>query len=194
MLQEIDFQKAAGIIGCSVAAIKAVTHTEAGGRGFFDDGHVIIKFEGHVFHHFTGGKYDASHPTLSYPAWTEKYSPEKSHDQYIRFSQAFALDPKAAMLATSWGMFQIMGENYSSCHFLTVGDFVDAMKRSELAQLEAFCAYVKIQGLAKYLVNMSLPGQALVQAAGFALRYNGSGFKKNEYDTKIASNYAKYAA
>jgi hypothetical protein len=192
MLTDQDFEMEALIIGCKAAAIKAVTHQEAGGKGFYADGRVIIKFEGHIFHHFTQGKYSVSHPTLSYPKWTEKYTQE-GELAYVRFNAAYELDPHAAMMATSWGMFQIMGENYSSCGFKSVDDFVTTMHMSEQYQLAAFVEYCHTQGLDHYLINMATPGQTLANAAGFALRYNGKGYKDNHYDTKIANNFVKFS-
>jgi hypothetical protein len=190
MLTDQDYKDAAAKIGCDVAAVKAVTYTESGRKGFYDSGKCIIKYEGHVFHRLTGGKYDAAHPTLSYPAWTEKYSQFKDL-AYVRFNQAFALDPHAAMMSTSWGMFQIMGENFSSCGFKTVDDFVTSMRLSEAAQLNAFCKFVISRGLAKYLIGLkTLPG---VNASGFALRYNGAGYKANDYDTQIIKFYRQFS-
>lgn len=187
MLKPQDYISAATRIGCSVAAIKAVTRTESGQQGFFGNGKVIIKFEGHIFHAFTKGKYDDTHPTLSYPKWTEKYSPAHSIDQYIRFDQAYALDPNAAMMATSWGMFQIMGENYSSCGYSSVNGFVSSMHQSEAMQIYIFCAYVKTQGLAKWLVLFDTAPEAA--ATGFSLHYNGTGYKLNHYDTIMLGHY-----
>jgi len=183
MITDQQFNQAAAQINCEPAAVKAVTHVESSGHGFFASGKIIIKYEGHVFHHLTGGKFDASHPTLSYPAWTEKYS-QYGEQAYIRFDQAFDLDPHAAMMATSWGMFQIMGENYSSCGFSTIDAFVTALKLGEEQQLEAFCWYCKTQGLDKYLRAFDW--------AGFALRYNGSGYKANHYDTLLAKYYLEF--
>lgn len=87
-------------------------------------------------------------------------------------------------MATSWGMFQIMGENYSSCGFHTVDAFVTAQKLGEDHQLKVFCTYVKTQGLDKFLRNQDW--------AGFALRYNGTGYRANHYDTLLAKYYSEF--
>lgn len=183
MITEQDFQKAALVIGCDVSAVKAVTQVESGRTGFYPCGKIVIKFEGHIFHLYTKGRFDQSHPTLSYPHWTEQYS-EYGEAAYKRFNQAFALDANAAMLATSFGAFQIMGDNYSSCGFKTVGDFIDFMKVGDGNQLIAFSRYVKAERIDKYLVARNW--------AAFALRYNGTLYKRNQYDTKLAAAYAKF--
>jgi hypothetical protein len=182
-MTEQDFQQAATLIGCEVAAVKAVTEVESGHTGFYRSGKIIIKFEGHIFHLYTKGKYDQSHPHISYPHWTEQYS-EFGEAAYNRFNEAFALDPHAAMFATSWGAFQIMGDNYSSCNFKTVNDFVDYLKKGEAQQLIAFCRYVKSERIDKYLIAKNW--------ASFAYRYNGALYQKNNYDARLASAYLRY--
>jgi hypothetical protein len=185
MITEKNFIDAAKLLGCSVPAIRAVTVVESGGIGFFSSGKIILKFEGHVFHLYTKGKYDQSHPTLSYPKWTEKYSAfgEKAYD---RFNQAFKLDARAAMLSTSWGMFQIMGENYSQCGFRTVNDFVDSLKAGDGAHLTAFCKYIISRKMEKYLANLE------EYADDFAYRYNGALYNKHDYDGQIRREYRKF--
>lgn len=182
-----DFEDAAAIVGCDIPAIKAVARKEGGGVGFLSEsGRIILKFEGHKFHEFTHGEFDDEHPTLSYPAWTEKYS-HYGELSYDRFNRAFSLDPEAAMRATSWGAFQIMGDNFSSCDFDSVGEFVDYLKKGESYQLKAFCAFVKTQGLAKYLKGFKTNLE--VSANAFALRYNGKGYARNNYATDIMNFY-----
>lgn len=183
MIQEKDFISAAQLIGCEIAAVKAVTEVESGHSGFYPSGRIVIKFEGHVFHLYTKGRFDTQYPDLSYPHWTEKYS-EFGDAAYHRFNRAYALDPRAAMLATSWGAFQIMGDNYSSCGFKTVDDFVNFLKGGEGNQLTAFCRFVKADRLDKYLIARNW--------ASFALRYNGALYQKNNYDGKLADAYKKF--
>jgi hypothetical protein len=183
MISNQSLAIAAARINCSAAAVYAVTHVEASGMGFWKSGKIILKFEGHVFHKLTGGAFDHSNPTISYPAWTERYT-EYGEAGYKRFDVAFGLNPHAALMATSWGMFQIMGENYSSCGFSTVDAFVTSMKLGEDHQLLAFCTYVKTQGLDKYLRTLDW--------AGFALRYNGTGYRANHYDTLLAKYYHEF--
>lgn len=189
MLTDGNYDFAAKGIGCDSGAVKAVCHVEAGCIGFYADGRIILKFEGHKFHAFTHGKYDISHPTISYPKWTEKYSGD-GEAAYTRFNIAFSLDPKAAMMATSWGMFQIMGEHYAECSFKDVGSFVTYLKQSEYFQLLAFCTFVKTTGLGKYMCLFKTTG--LAACAGFALRYNGREFEANQYHIKIFKAYNSY--
>ena len=183
MITEPQYLNAAQIIGCDVPAIKSVAQVEGGGIGFYHDGRIILKYEGHVFHKFTKGKFDQAHPTLSYPSWTEKFS-AYGPDAYHRFNQAFSLDPHAAMMSTSWGMFQIMGENYSSCGFKSVDAFISFLKIDEGHHLIAFADYLVDQVLAKYLRTLDW--------ANFAKHYNGPLWQKNNYAGKLAAAYVHF--
>jgi hypothetical protein len=185
MIMENDFIAAAKKLACNVPAIRAVVEVESGGAGFYKSGKIKLKFEGHVFHQYTKGQYDQSHPTLSYPKWTERYT-EDGEAAYNRFNQAFALNKRAAMLSTSWGMFQIMGENYTECGFRTVDDFVTTLKLSDTAQLDAFCKYILYRNLQRFLVDLNL------YAEHFAYRYNGPQYNKHDYDGQLRRAYNKY--
>jgi hypothetical protein len=177
-----DFCRAAKQLKCEVAAIKAVDDTESRGSGFYSDGFPTILFERHKFRQFTNGTYNASHPQISGPAGGYGSA---GQNQRNKFNLAFKLDPEAAMKSCSWGRYQIMGFNHKMCGHKTVGEFVDAMKQSEGKQLDAFVSFVISAGLADELRNHNW--------AGFARGYNGAGYKKNKYDTKMAAAYKKFA-
>jgi hypothetical protein len=183
MITEEKYRMAAALLVCDVAAIKAVGTVESSGSGFLKSGKLVIKFEGHQFHKLTKGKYDKSHPHLSYPKWTEKYS-AFGEASYNRFNEAFKLDPKAAMLATSFGRFQIMGFNHSSCGFKSVGEFVDFLKVDEGNHLIAFAMYVKSVRLDDELRAKNWDA--------FAKAYNGPLYQKNDYAGKLGRAYAQF--
>lgn len=183
LLTEQDFKRAAQILRCEIAAIKAVAEIESRGNGFYADGFPVILFERHVFRKFTQGRYNKSHPHLSGPAGNYGAA---GQNQRNKFNEAFDLNPIAAMKACSWGKFQIMGFNHAVCGFATVGEFVDAMKKSEGEHLLAFVNFVINNGLADELRNK--------QWARFAKGYNGAGYAKNKYDIKLAAAYRKFAA
>jgi hypothetical protein len=88
-------------------------------------------------------------------------------------------------MSASYGKFQIMGFNFAVAGFLNVEDFYKSMQVSEGEQLNAFCHYVIGNSLDDELRNRKW--------AAFALRYNGPGYKKNQYDTKLAQAYKKFA-
>ena len=108
-----DFVDDAALIGCDVEAVMAVAAVESSGGGFDPEGFPKTLFEGHWFHKLTNGKYSADYPTLSYPKWTKQFYGKTWQEEKARLAQAMTLDRQAAMLSSSWGMFQIMGFNFT---------------------------------------------------------------------------------
>lgn len=184
-LTDTDFQRAANILGCEIAAIKAVCEVEAPRGGFDADGDVITLLEGHKFSAFTGGVYDKQYPNISYPKWTTRFYGKTRTAEKERLRVARSLNESAAIRATSWGRFQVMGFNYRAAGFTTLPAFVAAMESGEGAQLDAFVTFILTNHLADEL--------RLHDWAGFARQYNGPDFEANHYDTKMATAYAKYA-
>lgn len=185
-LTDSDFADAATLIGCTVAAIRAVVEVESAGSGFLADGRPKILFEAHLFSRFTGHKYDSSNPSISSPTWNRALYSKTGAGEWARLEQAMALDRTAALKSASWGLFQILGSNFQAAGFASVDDFVATMKESEGAQLKAFSNFVRHEGMAVFLQKL--------QWANFAKRYNGPSYKKNKYDEKLASSYKRFAA
>lgn len=185
-ITEAQYAAVARDLGVDVAALKAVASVESSGDGFLDSGKPKILFEAHVFHRETGGRFDASNPNLSSERWNRALYGQGGEHQWDRFDQAAGLDAKAAMKSASWGRFQIMGFNYQRAGFSNVQDFVDAMKRGEGEQLRAFANFVESD-------PTMLRALREHDWAGFARRYNGAGYAQNQYDTKIAEAYRRFA-
>lgn len=191
-LSQADIQAAAEQLGVEAAAVHAVHRVESRGRGFLPDGRVLILFERHIFYRELAKKHGR--------AAAERWAREAPHicsktpggyrggvAEYPRFSRAFGIDAEAAMKSCSWGMYQIMGFNHKSCGFATVDELVDAMKSGEAAQLAAFARFIAAdKGLHTALKNKDWPD--------FARRYNGPAYQKNDYDSKLAAAYRRFAA
>ena len=150
--------------------LNAVIKVESGGVGFATDtGKIIIQFE---------------------PSWFKRKSPytpsgkwslnkvESQSKEWIAFNDAFKLNPNAAMESTSIGLMQVMGFHYKTLGFKTVGEMWDFAKVSEANQLEIAIRFIK-----------SIPklDKALKQgdAETFAFYYNGSQYKKFNYDKRL---------
>lgn len=183
-LTEADFQRAAADLGCQVAAIKAVRDVEAGGAGFNPDESIKLLFEGHHFHRLTGGKHAAKYPHLSYPKWTRAFYGTNQVEEHKRFNAAVALDPVAALLSTSFGLFQVMGFNHARCGFADAADMLKAFAKGEPEQLDGFVEFVRFSGLADELQQK--------RWADFARLYNGPSYAVNRYDTKLAAAFRKH--
>lgn len=183
-LTDADYQRAATALGngISVNIIKAFATVESGGRSGFGPAKMpVIAFEGHIFRKYTQQKYDKTHPFLSYP-YLEKAGPQwraNNKDQakaWQTLVAAFNLDPEAALMSASYGMFQIMGFNFAACGYKNVFDFVTALKLNAGEQLMAFVGFCR-------------KNPALVKAmktkdyVGMASNYNGKDY--GDYDKRI---------
>ena len=184
-LKTEDFKVAATLLSVDMATILAVAEVESDGSGFFIDGQPKILFEAHAFSKRTGGIYDRTHPNLSSKTWNRKLY-LRGVKEHVRLAEAVKLDRHAALESASWGMFQIMGYNYSRCGFDTLQQFVNSMYKSELAQLQAFCLLVKSMRLDDELQR----GDFLAFATG----YNGPRQAENGYADKLYLAHNRHVA
>ena len=188
-LTDNQIQKAADENGIEYAALKAVIEVESAGSGFLKNGKTKILFEGHIFWNqlqaksLSPSKFQKKYPNIVYPKWTKQFYIGGA-GEYKRLKQAVKINEEAALKSASWGMFQIMGFNHYAAGYNTVTAFVKAMQFSEENQLNAFLAFVRHKKLKTALKNK--------QWAQFAKAYNGAGFKKNQYDTRLKAAYQKY--
>lgn len=183
-LTAADFARAAATLEVSVARVRAVDAVESRGRGFHPDSRrPIILFEPHVFSKRSGGRFDDSHPSISYPTWNTRPYPPSQAQRYVQLFAALDLDATAALKSASWGRFQIMGFNHLACGFSTVQDFVRAMVAGEAPQLLAFAAFVRAN-------PPMLAALRSADWAGFARLYNGPAFAVHGYDQKLKVAYA----
>lgn len=180
-LGEADYT-AATALGVEVAAIKAVAEVETSGKAFDESGRPRILFERHYFHRLTGGRFSAGHPDISNRR-SGGYGSFSS--QYVKLERAYELDPDAALRSASWGRFQIMGDNYRAAGFNSISEFVLAMTHSESEHLKAFIAFVASN-------KKMLSALRRNDWPAFAALYNGPGYEKNHYDTRMKDAYIRF--
>lgn len=168
--------------------IETVITIEAMGSGFDKNGNPKVLFEPHLFHKNTGGKYRLTNPDLSTLSWKEtKGIGSYKKNQWDLYLKAFKLDPIAAIKSTSWGVGQLIGENFAAAGFKSPSDFVEAMKSGELAQARAMMRFILSNKAMKNALEKS-------DWKTFAKLYNGPGYAENKYDTKLSSIYEKIKA
>ncbi len=172
-----DFNEIAAEAAIEPAALRAVW-TVAGVRRPMADGRVPILFERHIFSRLTEGRYDAEHPDISSRAPGAYGS---MGGQYDRLSRAARLNCAAALAATSWGTFQILGRNYRAAGYEAVDEFVRASLGSERKDIEAVVALVRSTGALDALRAKDWPR--------FARAYHGPGYRQARYDEKYAQAY-----
>lgn len=182
-LSAAGFHSATALNGIESASLWAVLSVETSGCGYLADRRPKILFERHVFHRLTGGKHDAAAPDVSAPT-QGGYGPGGAH-QYDRLAVALKLDQSAALKSASWGLGQVMGENFASAGFPNVDTMVADMVEGEDAQLQGMAAFIKTNGM-----NAKLQSH---DWAGFARAYNGPDYAANNYDGLLRQFYSRYS-
>lgn len=175
--------EAAGKLGVFAAEIWTVLAVETSGCGYLSDRRPQILFERHIFHRLTQGRFDAN-GEISNPS-AGGYGPSGPH-QYDRLGQAIACDRAAALQSASWGIGQIMGENFAEAGFAGVEAMVAAMSSSEDQQLGAMANFLIANKL-----HLSLRSH---DWATFARGYNGPNYAINRYDVRLNAEYQKWSA
>ncbi|EZH73636.1 hydrolase [Aquimarina atlantica] len=202
LLSEQDVEDFADRFGLELAMVKAVNEIESNGKGFLVSGRPRILFEGHIFwkelekRGVTPSQYVSEYTkNVLYKKWTKVHY-KGGAGEYDRLEKAAGMsdDPafhEAAYSSASWGAFQIMGFHYLNLGFSSVDHFVSEMYDHEREHLNAF---------GKFIEATSFKGKKLLDWiieknwARFAEGYNGPGYKKNKYDTKLKNAYLKYSS
>ena len=181
-LSNQDVKDAADLLNVNTAKVWTVWDVEASGDPFIG-GRPTILFEPHVFSRLTAHKYDASHPKISSRSWNKKLYPGSQEGRYNQLLQATTLNVDAGLSSASYGGFQILGSNFKVCGYSSPWEFVYSQSRNERNQLIAFVNFVKGNNLDRALQKGDW--------AAFARGYNGTAYKQNKYDQRLAAAYAK---
>lgn len=169
--------------------MQAVILQESARQGFGEEGKALIAYEGHWFSQLTAGAYDKKYPSISFPRFR---MPRKGEDHPYNATQeqrwglllfAATIDYEAAVQATSFGLFQIMGFNYNLCGCDSPAQFVEAMHVSEQRQFQLFLTFIKEFDCLEPLQK----GDPLA----FALRYNTGKNWRNPREYNNPSSHAK---
>lgn len=183
-LTERGLSAARRALGIDLPTLWAVMTVETRGCGFLPSRRPVILFERHIFHRLTHGRFDARAPDLSNPR-AGGYG-ASGEGQHARLARAVALDRRAALESTSWGLGQVMGFNARVAGYRSVETMVRAMALGEDSQLKAMMGFIQSEHLAPTLKRRDW--------AGFAYRYNGTDYQRNRYDERLALAHARYAA
>jgi hypothetical protein len=171
-------------VGTTASALWAVLSVETSGCGFLSDRRPKILFERHIFHRLTGGKWDNDDPDVSSPK-RGGYGSAGAH-QYVRLQAAMQLDANAALQSASWGLGQIMGENFAAAGFDSVQGMVNAFVTSEDAQLLGMANFIRSSNMAPALQSRDW--------SAFARLYNGADYAAHNYDGQLGSFYARFSS
>jgi hypothetical protein len=180
-LSDDGFDDARSLVGIDAAALWAVMHVETRGFGFLPSRRPVIRFERHVFHRLTNGKFSDDHPEISNPV-PGGYVGGPS--EYARLKAAAALDPDAAPQSASWGVCQLMGYNWTDLGYTSIHQMVTMMGYTEDDQLIATVRFLDDECLIEVLRERDWQE--------FADRYNGAGFGRENYAAKLAAAFQRY--
>ena len=110
----------------------------------------------------------------------------KYTEQHARLQRAVALVGRdIALQSCSWGVGQIMGENWDELGYKSLQEFVTAMYDGEVKQLEAMIKFIRTKkGLLDAIKRLDFQKIAYL--------YNGEGYAKNQYDVKIKQYFNEY--
>ncbi|MCB0482670.1 MAG: DUF3380 domain-containing protein, partial [Flavobacteriales bacterium] len=180
-----DYNAMAKELGVDKNVLKAIASVESSGSGFTEDGKPVVRFEGHKFkkylkeNGFDVAKLEKENPDLIYG-----YSESKSKNHgYSEYEKAMKIDPESAMMATSYGAFQIMGFNYEAAGFDSVEAFAKAQSTTA-GQVKGFINFAKSN-------SKRLQAMKDKNFSEFARLYNGEDYAEWKYDTKMQNAYNK---
>ncbi len=183
-LDDIDLPRIGAKIGVGEDEIHAVLDVETRGGGFDKQGRPKMLFEPHIFYREVPGhlRAQAVSKGLAYKRWGTKRYPS---DSYPRLTQAMKMDREAAFRSASWGLGQVMGFNHSMAGYPSAEAMVKDFLDDEDKHLEAMVEFIIAAGLDDELRNHDW--------RGFARGYNGPGYAKNGYHTKLERAYRKWS-
>ncbi len=171
-----DIGALAARLECTPRQIRAVAKVESGGSGFDNSGRPKILFERHYFHRLTQGKWSPA-------PFSERSGGGYSESSWDKLTAAACKDADAAFASASWGKFQVMGAHWSALKYPSPIEMAYSTVGGEAAHFEMLARFIEANGLKPALRSLSAKAPDNV---AFASRYNGPGFRQNNYDVKLS--------
>lgn len=180
--------------GFEPAAFLSVIEIESNGNPFEEDGKTPrFLFERHVFHRELK-KYapdrlkEAINAGLAIPQWDRKTQYKDQGNSAGRMAllvRARAIHAECANRSCSWGVGQTMGFLATEIGYASATQMVQMMATGIGSQLDAMARFIRSKGLKDKLNGHDW--------AGFALVYNGPGYRQNSYDTKLDAAFVRWS-
>lgn len=186
-ISEADYKGIASELGVSPAILKAIHKVEASGKSYLPEGYPSLLFEAHIFYSRLGSKkaetlLPGNRDILS-KTWNKSLY-KGGVKEVTRLNKAFLISPEAALASASFGAFQICGFNWKKSGVSSAWEFYREMWTSEVGQFRLLSGFLKGSGIVPYMKSLNFKE--------IARRYNGEGYKKNGYDTKLRSAYQSF--
>jgi hypothetical protein len=140
---------AAWALNVEVWKIEVFAKVESSSDGaYYDDGQPTLLYERHLFHRFTNGKFNLSKVSNIPHPYNILSSPNPGDYgnkswQHLKLRAAIKLDRDAALRSCSWGLFQILGDNWKRCGYLSLQDYInDVYQGGADSHLRAFTFFI----------------------------------------------------
>lgn len=185
MITPDQYKKAAEMIGCEPAVIRAVDMIEAPNGGFDKRGNLTVLFEPHIFYRelkkagMDPDSLSKQYPELISPKWNPVLYKQGGF-QWDKLQKAVSIHP-CGWYAASYGRYQILGQNHKAAGYSTVTEMVRDYQVGEAQQLFSFVRFIFSVRLNKALI--------MKDWETFAKGYNGPLYKKNQYHKKLEKAY-----
>jgi hypothetical protein len=175
------------------SCLLALIEVETSGKPFEEaDGHTpAFLYERHVAYKEASKKNLLKRfvsAGLAIPKWNRatQYKDERSSSSRMALmNKAKEIDEEVAFRSASWGLGQQMGFNAEMLGYANAIDMVERMRGSVAAQIDCVIRFLKKRHILKPLADKDF--------ARVALAYNGSGYKQNNYDHKLADAEKRWA-
>lgn len=176
------------------AGMLAIVEVETAGSPLEADGRTpTFLFERHIFYRELNARQphklaQAVKLGLAIPHWSKatQYKDERTSQMRLELlSRAKAIDEDCALRSCSWGLPQIMGNECAEVGFANAKAMVDYMISGGVpAHIQLMIRFLKARNLVSAIECKDW--------AYVALKYNGSGYRQNQYDTRLASADKKW--
>ncbi|MFZ3035513.1 MAG: N-acetylmuramidase domain-containing protein [Parvibaculum sp.] len=151
--------------------VYAILLKESNASGFYKNGLIKKRFEEHIYNGFLK-VYEGEglkHPSL----------PGLKREWILAHTKV-----QLEFLSTSFGIAQIMGYWYSLLNYKSVNDMIVGWVDSEEIQIRDFCLFCVKYNDGKFLEALQ-ESNYHPSLTEIARQYNGSGYKKNNYDADL---------
>ncbi len=173
-----------------IATIMAVVEVESAGQIYASvngTDEPVVRFEGHYFDKRLNPEDRARARALglSAPRSGVVKNPAKQADRWAKLiNPAVSINAEAAFESVSWGVGQCMGSHWKTLSFASAADLAAHARSGISGQVDLMMRYCDKFELIDELQRGDF--------AGFARGYNGSGYRKNKYDTRMRAAAARY--
>ena len=121
---------------------------------------------------------------LASPNAGEVANPASQAARWRLLQRAAEIDRKAAYESVSWGLGQVMGAHWAWLGFADVDALVAEAREGAAGQARLMARFIEKSGLTEAIRSQDWEA--------FAHAYNGPGFRRNAYHTKLAAAYRRH--